>query len=303
MSEPQSLRALIDLYLIRCEVEGKSPRTVTAYRDSLERFARALEAADAPNTAAEIDSGHLYAYLAGSMHLAPDTRHRYFREARCFFNWLVEAGYLERTPFRGMRNVRLPQKIVQPFSAEDVNALLEACDGPMGPRDRALILVLLDTGARCSEVVQLNLADLDLTTRRLRILHAKGNKQRVVSFAGRCEASLRAYLEFRGDEPGPLFLASTGHRDLIAGQALHTSGLRHILVRLKQKTGIARVHAHRFRHTFATWAIQHDARELDVQYLLGHASPDMVRRYSSSYRSEQAASRHVRFSPADQMLG
>ena len=53
---------------------------------------------------------------------------------------------------------------------------------------------------------------------------------------------------------------------------------------------------------FATWAIRHDARELDVQYLLGHASPDMVRRYSSSYRSEQAATRHVRFSPADQML-
>lgn len=302
MSEPQFIRALIDLYLIRCAVEGKSPRTVIAYRDSLERFVRALEAAGAPDTAADIDSAHLYTYLAGSMHLAPDTRHRYFREARCFFNWLVDAGYLERTPFRGMRNVRLPQKIVQPFSAQDVNALLDACDGPMALRDRALILVLLDTGARCSEVVQLNLADLDLKARRLRILHAKGNKQRIVSFAARCEAALCTYLEFRGGEPGPLFLASTGHHDLIPGQALHTSGLRQILVRLKRKTGIAKVHAHRFRHTFATWAIQHDARELDVQYLLGHASPDMVRRYSSSYRSEQAATRHVRFSPADQML-
>ena len=56
------------------------------------------------------------------------------------------------------------------------------------------------------------------------------------------------------------------------------------------------------RHTFATWAIAHDARELDVQYLLGHSWPNMVRRYSSSYRSEQAALRHHRFSPADQMI-
>ena len=56
---------------------------------------------------------------------------------------------------------------------------------------------------------------------------------------------------------------------------------------------------HRFRHTFATWAIEHDARELDVQYLLGHSSPDMVRRYASTYNCEQAARRHVFFSPAE----
>ena len=62
------------------------------------------------------------------------------------------------------------------------------------------------------------------------------------------------------------------------------------------------MHAHRFRHTFATWAIQHDARELDVQHLLGHASPDMVRRYSATYGAEQAALRHARFSPADHMV-
>jgi integrase/recombinase XerC len=106
----------------------------------------------------------------------------------------------------------------------------------------------------------------------------------------------------RGREAGPLFLASTGHADLLPGVALQPNGLKQLLRRLGAKTGIARVYAHRFRHTFATWAIQHDARELDVQYLLGHASSDMVRRYSSSYRSEQAATRHVRFSPADQML-
>ncbi len=69
--------------------------------------------------------------------------------------------------------------------------------------------------------------------------------------------------------------------------------------RLGLKTGLAKVHAHRFRHTFATWAIEHNARELDVQYLLGHSSPDMVRRYASTYNSEQAARRHATFSPGD----
>ena len=55
---------------------------------------------------------------------------------------------------------------------------------------------------------------------------------------------------------------------------------------------------HCFRHTFATWAIEQDARD-DVQFLLGHSSPDMVRRYASTYNSEQAARRHVSFSPAE----
>ena len=71
-----------------------------------------------------------------------------------------------------------------------------------------------------------------------------------------------------------------------------------MLRRLGRETGISKVHAHRFRHTFATWAIEQDARELDVQYLLGHSTPDMVRRYSSTYNSEKAARAHRLFSPA-----
>jgi len=62
-----------------------------------------------------------------------------------------------------------------------------------------------------------------------------------------------------------------------------------MLRRLGREAGVAKVHAHRFRHTFATWAIENQARELDVQYLLGHSTPDMVRRYSATYNSENAA--------------
>ena len=157
------------------------------------------------------------------------TRHRYFREVRCFFNWLVELDYLERNPFRGMKNVRLPQRIVEPFSGEQIEALLLACgDEAVSIRDRALVLVLLDTGERCSEIVQLNLEDLDLEARRLRILHGKGNKQRVVPFADRCAAALSEYLLERGDEPGPLFLAATHLRLLTGSVPLQPNGLKHL---------------------------------------------------------------------------
>ena len=287
----KSLEGLIDLYLLRCQVEGKSPNTTHAYAETLRRFLCITREEGFPEDVARIEPAHLYTYLGRFTCLSAETRHRYFREVRCFFNWLVAAGHLKENPFRSLRNVRLPQRIVRPFSSEDVVKLLACCDPvtAAGARDRAVVFTLLDTGVRCSELVQLTLDDLDLEAGRLRVLHAKGNKQRVVPFAARCREALEHYLTFRRGEPGPLFFAAAGSGRLRRGISLQSNGLKQLLRRLGRQAGVPKVHAHRFRHTFATWAIEQDARELDVQYLLGHASPDMTRRYASSYTSEQAA--------------
>ena len=122
-----------------------------------------------------------------------------------------------------------------------------------------------------------------------------------MAFSDDCGAEMLAFLRVRGDEPGPLFCASDGHGSLRQTVALRPNGVKQMLRRLGRTTGLAKVHAHRFRHTFATWAIEEGARELDVQLLLGHSSPDMVRRYASSYNAEQAARRHVEFSPAGRL--
>ncbi len=298
-----TLPALVDLYLLRCQVEGKSPNTLHAYRETLNRFLRVAEDEGFPPDPTRLEPHHLYAYLGRFNGHSFETRHRYFREVRCFFNWLVQAGYLEESPFRSLKNVRLPQRIVRPFSADDVTQLLACCDPStaVGARDLAILFTLLDTGIRCSELVQLSLDDLDLDAGRLRVLHGKGNKQRTVPFAARCQRTLLHYQGFRGNDDGPLFLAASGHHALKPGVALRSNGLKQLLRRLGRQASLPKVHAHRFRHTFATWAIEQDARELDVQFLLGHSSPDMVRRYASTYNSEQAARRHVSFSPAERL--
>jgi integrase/recombinase XerC/integrase/recombinase XerD len=296
---PQSIAELIELYLLRCRVEGKAECTVHAYGWTLGRFLGNLADHGVPATVGAVTQEDVYRYLGSFSHLSLDTRHRYFREVRCFFNWLVEAGHLEASPFVHVRNVRLPSKIVQPFAQDDVKLLLAACpDQPVGVRDRAIMMTLLDTGLRVSELAQLNLDDVNLELMRLRVLHAKGNKQRVASFSDACKRDLVRYLDLRGDEAGPLFCATDGHGRLRPNAYLHSNGIKQMLRRLGHKTGLPKVHAHRFRHTFATWAIDQGARELDVQLLLGHSSPDMVRRYTSSYNAEQAARRHAEFSPA-----
>ena len=191
----RDLASLIDVYLLRCKVEGKSPHTLKAYGETLGRFARIAQEEAFPGDISQITPAHLYAYLGRYTIYSMETRHRYFREVRCFFNWLVETDCLKESPFRSLRNVRLPQKIVQPFSPHEVARLLAFCDSDtsIGARDRAILLTLLDTGVRCSELVQLDLDDLDLDAGRLQILHGKGNKQRVVPFASRCREAVLAF--------------------------------------------------------------------------------------------------------------
>ena len=209
---------------------------------------------------------------------------------RCFFNWCVAAGFLDHTPFRGLRNVRLPSELVQPFRPAELARLVAACDPAtaVGRRDAAVVLLFLDTGIRCAELSALDLADCDLPRGRLLIRHGQGNKQRVVPFARRCRAALEAYLAVRRPTPGPLVWAVTGPGQLRPGVRLQPNGLKQLLRRRGRAAHVPRCHSHRFRHTFATWAIQQDARELDVQHLLGHAGPEMVRRYTASYRAEDA---------------
>ena len=296
------LPELIETYLARCAIEGKSPRTVQAYRESLTRFSRCLEEDGAPLDPDHIRPDHVIAYLAHYAGHSPDTRHRYFREVRCFWNWLREAGYTDNDAFRGLRNVRLPHRIVPPFAPDEISRLLGCCDTATvtGRRNRAVLLTLLDTGVRCAEATALDLADCALPEHRLLVRHGKGGKDRVVPFAGRCAEALAAYIADRGTAPGPLFVAAR-YGCLNASVRLRPNGVKQLLRRLGRDAGVPRVHAHRFRHTFATWAIAHDARELDVQHLLGHNSPDMVRRYSATYGSAQAAERHAAFSPGDGM--
>ena len=121
-------------------------------------------------------------------------------------------------------------------------------------------------------------------------LHAKGKKQRVVAFGSEVATAIQRYLEFRGVCPGPLFQTRAGKR-------LRPEGLIVTFARLGKRAGVAKVHPHRFRHSFATMAIRAAAREIDVQHLLGHSTSAMLRRDTRTYDAEQAAEAHASFSP------
>ena len=153
---------------------------------------------------------------------------------------------------------------------------------------------------RLSELHQLTLADVDGEARRIHIRHGKGRKQRVVPFGDGPDEALRDYIvRFRGEAPGALFL--TIERSRKPRGPMNPYLLGTLFTRLGARAGV-HANPHRFRHTFATWAIENHARELDVQYLLGHSTSAMVRRYSATYDAAKAAAAHAAFSPAARLL-
>ena len=301
VAERTDLGSLIRLYLLRCHVEGKSPNTIKAYAETLKMFERVAFEEGVPEAVRAITPAHIYSYLGriAENGVGLETRHRRHREVRFLFSWLERMGYIDESPFARIKNVRLPQKIVEPFSPEEVARILAVCDPEteIGARDQAIVLLFLDSGLRLNELVQLELADVDFASQRIRVLYGKGNKQRVAPFGSTAGEALLHYIRrFRGSEAGQLFRSSR------SGKPLTGNLIRVRMPQLGRLAGVPRTHAHRFRHTFATWAIENGARELDGQYLLGHSSPVMVRRYSATYNAEKAARTHASWSPGD-LLG
>jgi integrase-like protein len=146
------------------------------------------------------------------------------------------------------------------------------------------------------ECLAVELEDIDDTHQRVLVRHGKGLKQRWVGIGERAQGAVRNYIErFRGERPGELFLTSRG-------DAMSSVGtLEVILRRIGERASVTKVHPHRFRHRFATWAIQSGAREIDVQLLLGHADLTMTQRYARTYSSAQAVRAHARLSPVGQL--
>ena len=292
------LDQLIPLYLTACTVEGKTDRTIQSYAETLRQFRRAGRELRLPEDVAAFGPAHVYLFMGWVRErgVSAGTQHRRQREVKAFFSWCRRMDYVEENPFMRVPMVRREQKVVQPFTKDDVTTLLAACNPKtyVGSRMRAMILFLLDTGVRSSELVSIELCDVLFEEGRVRVLNGKGRKQRWTAISEVALAALRTYLEdYRGWSEGPLF-------QTFDGRPLRNHHMNVMFTRHGLRAGVSQVNPHRFRHTFATWAIRVNARELDVQYLFGHSSPMMVRRYSATYDSEQAAKAHAAFSPAMQ---
>jgi site-specific recombinase XerD len=178
------------------------------------------------------------------------------------WTWAYSEGYVDRHILRQVNKPK-PQKIaVEPFTDVEIRALLSSVRRNTD-RDRAMILILLDTGVRASEFCGLELEDIDLANHRLRVL-GKGNKERIVPFSPRTGSAIFKYLS-SVDPVKPFPFTRTS--------------LAHLTQQIGKRAGVPDTHPHRFRHTFAINYLRNGGDPYTLQEILGHSTLDMVKTY------------------------
>lgn len=281
------------------ERRGASPHTVRSYRSDLADFLEYLDAVSAddtaeaepaaPPTANSVDIALLRSYLA-SLHergLSRVTAARKLAALRSFYRHLGRIGAVERDAARAVRAPKTPRRIPQRLELGEVEELLHAPDPATarGKRDLAILELLYGTGVRVSELVGLDLTDLQRNSRILRVL-GKGGKERVVPFGEVAADALGDYLSARGE----LAAAGSGAGASEAvflnarGGRLTDRSVRTIVRRYLGEAGIAHLAGkatpHTLRHAFATHLLDRGADLRAIQELLGHASLATTQKYT-----------------------
>jgi len=313
-----TLEALANAFLTCKEIEGRSPTTVSWYRDILARFCRYVDETLPGTTVADVGLAEARAFIhylqtgterwqyhpavktRGS--LGPNTIRGYVRTIKVFFNWLADESYIETSPMRRLRQPRAPRKIIQTFSREQVTAMVSSMnlEWPTGYRSYLIVLLFLDTGLRLSEAAGLQMSDIDLSNSKLRVT-GKGAKERVVPFGKQTCLALYRYLQhfrYRPLSEYENFLFTT-----ISGTPLRPAAIQTMVRRLKSLAGITDVRCspHTFRHTFAKSYLLNGGDVFSLQRILGHTSLEMVRLYVNLVDSD-VSDLYREHSPIDHLM-
>ena len=201
-----------------------------------------------------------------------------------------------------VRMPRLEKRVLPPFTAEDIQALLAQCNRKTtkGIRDYGLILMLVDTGLRASELLSLRVGDVDMRSGVI-VVMGKGRKQRTVRAGNRARSAIMRMIASRGEiRPGePLWVAYNLKRQEKGELTLY--GLATVLKRLGRKAGVLPCGPHRFRRTFALWCLRDGMDLHSLRMLMGHSSLPMLQRYLA-LASEDIERAHAAHSPVDRLL-
>lgn len=274
----------LDRYIIYLRAErNASPYTVRNYSSEIGQF---IEFAQKQGVASwnQVNRPLVRRWLA-ELHTAdyaPASIARRLSELRACCTYLAREGIIPANPLSDMASPKQGKRQPRVLSFDEVLSLLRAPDvsASQGQRDLAIIELFYGSGIRLGELEALNLPDLDLNHREVRVL-GKGNKERIALFGSFAEAALRLYLQqgrpalFKAENSGnALFLNRFGGR-------LQRVSIIRMLDRYARQAGIERkVTPHALRHSFATHLVDEGVDIRLIQELLGHESPSTTQRYT-----------------------
>lgn len=295
--QPDNALALAaERFLRSLRIRNASPHTVRNYGKDLEIFAAHFAKGGEQNQPMEgITRLMIRQFMAEEMQrgISKSTMARRLAALRAFFDYLVREEGLPKNPARSVSAPKIPKKLPPVMTAEETNGLVDSVqhepeqDGSSDKdkdkvvRDRLIVELLYGTGLRVSELVGLNVADIDRTERWLNI-RGKGRKERQVPFGEKAADALDRFLEVRARLKPPssaraLFLHKWGGEL----RRLTVRSVESIVKKHAQAfNGDPSLHPHSLRHAFATHLLSEGADLRTIQELLGHANLSTTQKYT-----------------------
>jgi site-specific recombinase XerD len=294
----------IDGYFLAARARHLSSHTLADYANTFRKFAAFLTAD--PHIGS-ITHQHVEDFLRVQT-VSNKTILNYTIGLSALWHWALKEDLVTTNILQQVEKPKPEKPAIQEFSLADIRAMLSSLERSKAytrpgkkessnllqnaARNRAIILLLLDTGLRASEICALRISDLDVRNSILRAF-GKGKKERFIPFSPRTGQAIWRYLATRKDDRqnDPLFTTRYGH-------PLDRDQLRRLLERIGTRAQVSDVHPHRFRHTFAINYLRNGGDTFTLQLLLGHSTMEMVRTYLNLANAD-LQNGHRRASPVD----
>ena len=293
---------IIAKYSLRARAEGLSPKTIKNTASSVRYFTHFIGGIE---DVKKITSDDLRRFIISLQHkkrwsgrlgvkvqnnISGTSINTYVRAIRAFWSWMHRENIIKVNPFATVPAPKIPQKLPKVLSEQDLGSIFKL---EMTTRDRAILMLLLDSGIRLTELANLTRDDLNKTADGITVT-GKGNKQRHVYISDDTGVELTMYNIFERPEPGvstdKFFLTNDGY-------PLTAPRIQKILELIGKKAGITqRLSPHKLRHSYATMSLRHGANLEILRRSLGHTDIKTTEVYLSLTDADVQTA-HKQFSP------
>lgn len=311
-------RGILEQYGQNLEALNRSPKTISWYMDILRRFFDFLELNGVTKPIHELGKEELRAYILHLQNarrwpnrphnakdlgkLSPPAIQGHVRAIRAFWGWLTNEGYLEKNPLARFPLPKAPQELPKTLTMEQLKKIIAEIDKstPTGARQYCILLLLLDSGMRVSELVHIQLGDLDIEYGFIKVI-GKGQKHRFVPISRDTKKQVLRYLN--RSRPILYSIRSPYLFTTSEGYPISINSVQQFLRRLAKKAGLngVRCSPHVVRHTFATRSVANGANAIVLREIMGHESLATTMKYTH-LQPQDLQQHHSRFSPVTELL-